>query len=103
MQSTPRLPLSGTPWPPFLVTSKTKLSFLDVIVTVSCMIGLPLQYLILRPAWVMGATDPTSGTVSLHEVVRGLGALTRRGWKPLRTIVIASWDAEEVSIIRACQ
>ena len=51
----------------------------------------------------MGATDPTSGTVSLHEVVRGLGALTKRGWKPLRTIVIASWDAEEVSMISACQ
>jgi N-acetylated-alpha-linked acidic dipeptidase len=47
----------------------------------------------------MGAADPTSGTVSLHEVVRGLGALYKRGWKPLRTIVIASWDAEEVSAI----
>ena len=49
----------------------------------------------------MGATDPPSGTASAHEVVRGLGALLRLGWKPLRTIVIASWDAEEVgSIIR---
>lgn len=47
-------------------------------------------------AWVMGAGDPTSGTASLHEVVRGLGALLRKGWKPRRTIVIASWDAEEV-------
>lgn len=50
----------------------------------------------------MGAADPTSGTVSLHEVVRGLGALTKHGWKPLRTIVIASWDAEEVSGISTC-
>ncbi|KAF9226683.1 Zn-dependent exopeptidase [Gyrodon lividus] len=50
-----------------------------------------------RDAWVMGAADPTSGTVSLIELVRGLGALVRRGWKPLRTIVIASWDAEEMS------
>jgi hypothetical protein len=63
------------------------------------MINIPVQHLILRAAWVMGAADPTSGTVSLHEVVRGLGALTKRGWKPLRTIVIASWDAEEVSAI----
>jgi len=54
-------------------------------------------------AWVMGAADPTSGTVSLHEVVRGLGALTKRGWKPLRTIIIASWDAEEVSVINIYQ
>ncbi|KAG1854106.1 Zn-dependent exopeptidase [Suillus tomentosus] len=52
-----------------------------------------------RDAWVMGAADPTSGTVSLHEVVRGLGALYKRGWKPLRTIVIASWDAEEYGLV----
>ena len=45
----------------------------------------------------MGATDPVSGTTALVEVVRGLGALLRQGWKPVRTIVIASWDAEEVS------
>jgi len=47
-------------------------------------------------AWVLGATDPTSGTASIHEVIRGLGHLLRNGWKPLRTILIASWDAEEV-------
>jgi N-acetylated-alpha-linked acidic dipeptidase len=47
-------------------------------------------------AWVLGAADPTSGTVSVHEVVRGFGALLKEGWKPLRTIVIASWDGEEV-------
>jgi N-acetylated-alpha-linked acidic dipeptidase len=44
----------------------------------------------------MGAADPTSGTVSLHEVIRGYGALLKHGWKPLRTILFASWDAEEV-------
>lgn len=52
----------------------------------------------LRIAWVMGASDPTSGTVSLHELIRGYGALLKSGWKPLRTIVFASWDAEEVRI-----
>ena len=45
----------------------------------------------------MGATDPTSGTASINEVIRGLGVLLKSGWKPLRTIVIASWDAEEVT------
>lgn len=45
----------------------------------------------------MGAADPSSGTASIHEVIRGLGHLLRHGWKPLRTIVIASWDAEEVN------
>ncbi|KAJ6628907.1 hypothetical protein B0H10DRAFT_1940270 [Mycena sp. CBHHK59/15] len=48
-----------------------------------------------RDAWVMGATDPSSGTSSVNEVVRGLGALMKNGWKPLRTILICSWDAEE--------
>ena len=49
-------------------------------------------------AWVLGATDPSSGTVSILEVIRGLGILLKKGWRPLRTIVLASWDAEEVSI-----
>lgn len=52
-----------------------------------------------RDAWVMGATDPSSGTASVHETIRGLGHLLRNGWKPLRTIVIASWDAEEYGLI----
>lgn len=47
----------------------------------------------------MGAVDPSSGTSSVHEVVRGLGTLLRHGWTPLRTIVIASWDAEEYGLI----
>jgi N-acetylated-alpha-linked acidic dipeptidase len=42
----------------------------------------------------MGAADPSSGTASVNEVVRGLGALMKKGWKPLRTIVICSWDGE---------
>ncbi|KAI6034495.1 hypothetical protein PISMIDRAFT_672633 [Pisolithus microcarpus 441] len=52
-----------------------------------------------RDAWVTGGADPTSGTVSLLEVVRGLGALIQRGWQPLRTILIASWDAEEHGLV----
>jgi N-acetylated-alpha-linked acidic dipeptidase len=47
-------------------------------------------------AWVLGAVDPNSGTASVHEIIRGFGHLMKKGWKPLRTIVIASWDAEEV-------
>ncbi|KAI9000854.1 Zn-dependent exopeptidase [Trametes punicea] len=52
-----------------------------------------------RDAWVMGAVDPSSGTASIHEVIRGLGELLRHGWTPLRTIVIASWDAEEYGLV----
>lgn len=52
-----------------------------------------------RDAWVMGAADPTSGTVSLHEVIKGFGELYRQGWRPLRTMLFASWDAEEYGLI----
>ncbi|KAJ6628922.1 Isocitrate/isopropylmalate dehydrogenase-domain-containing protein [Mycena sp. CBHHK59/15] len=52
-----------------------------------------------RDAWVMGAADPISGVASFHEVIRGYGALLKTGWKPLRTILFASWDAEEYGLI----
>ncbi|CAE6538397.1 unnamed protein product [Rhizoctonia solani] len=51
-----------------------------------------------RDAWIFGASDPTSGTVSLHEMSKGLGGLLRQGWKPLRTILLASWDGEEYGL-----
>ncbi|GMK59448.1 hypothetical protein CspeluHIS016_0800540 [Cutaneotrichosporon spelunceum] len=52
-----------------------------------------------RDAWVLGAADPSSGTTSQHELVRGLGALRARGWRPMRSILLASWDAEEYGLI----
>jgi len=52
-----------------------------------------------RDAWVLGAVDPSSGTASLHEVVRGFADLWHSGWRPLRTILLASWDAEEYGLI----
>lgn len=52
-----------------------------------------------RDAWVFGATDPSSGSAVLHETIRAFGTLLRTGWRPLRTIVFASWDAEEYGLI----
>ena len=52
-----------------------------------------------RDAWVLGASDPNSGTASQHEIIRGLGELLRQGWTPHRTIVLASWDAEEYGLV----
>ncbi len=52
-----------------------------------------------RDAWVYGAVDPNSGTTAMLEAVRGVGALLKTGWKPKRTIVFASWDAEEEGLI----
>ncbi|KAI6130336.1 hypothetical protein EDD16DRAFT_1853446 [Pisolithus croceorrhizus] len=48
---------------------------------------------------VLGASDPSSGTTSMLEAVRGFGELLRDGWRPLRSIVVASWDAEEFGLI----
>ncbi|MGB0115643.1 MAG: M28 family metallopeptidase [Terriglobales bacterium] len=52
-----------------------------------------------RDAWVYGAVDPNSGTAAMLEAVHGLGELLKSGWKPKRTIVIGSWDAEEEGLI----
>ncbi len=52
-----------------------------------------------RDAWVYGAVDPNSGTAAMLEAAHGLGALLRRGWRPKRTIVFCSWDAEEEGLI----
>ena len=48
-----------------------------------------------RDAWVYGAVDPSSGTATEMELARALGGLLKEGHRPSRTIVLASWDAEE--------
>ena len=50
-------------------------------------------------AWVNGASDPTSGNVALMETARGLGELLKTGWRPKRTIILASWDGEEWGLL----
>jgi N-acetylated-alpha-linked acidic dipeptidase len=51
-----------------------------------------------RDAWIFGGVDPSSGSASLMEVARGLGALAAGGTRPKRTILLASWDAEEFTL-----
>ncbi|MEE9263966.1 MAG: M28 family peptidase, partial [Vicinamibacteria bacterium] len=51
-----------------------------------------------RDAWVYGAVDPASGTAAQLELARALGGLARSGLRPKRTLVFASWDAEEFSL-----
>jgi N-acetylated-alpha-linked acidic dipeptidase len=48
-----------------------------------------------RDAWVYGAVDPSSGTATQMELARVLGRLAREGHRPKRSVVLASWDAEE--------
>ena len=53
-----------------------------------------------RDAWVYGAAGVSiSGTAAMLEAVHGLSELLKSGWKPKRTIVIGSWDAEEQGLI----
>ncbi|MFN0206335.1 MAG: M28 family metallopeptidase [Planctomycetota bacterium] len=52
-----------------------------------------------RDAWVHGAVDPNSGTASILECARALGKLKDAGFKPKRTIVFGSWDAEEYGLV----
>jgi N-acetylated-alpha-linked acidic dipeptidase len=52
-----------------------------------------------RDAWVFGAVDPNSGTSAMLEAARGFGSLLKSGWKPRRSIVLCSWDAEEYGLI----
>ncbi|HXC69989.1 MAG TPA: M28 family metallopeptidase [Pyrinomonadaceae bacterium] len=52
-----------------------------------------------RDAWVFGAVDPNSGTSAMLEVGRGFGQLLKQGWKPRRSIILCSWDAEEYGLV----
>jgi N-acetylated-alpha-linked acidic dipeptidase len=52
-----------------------------------------------RDGWVFGASDPLSGHAAMMGEAKALGALAKAGWKPKRTIVYASWDAEEPMLL----
>ncbi len=52
-----------------------------------------------RDAWIFGTVDPSSGTAAMLESVHGIGALLHQGWRPRRTIVFCSWDAEEEGLV----
>jgi N-acetylated-alpha-linked acidic dipeptidase len=62
----------------------------------------PNQMVVLgnhRDAWVYGAVDPNSGTAAMLETVHGIGELLKQGWRPDRTVIFCSWDAEEEGLI----
>ena len=51
-----------------------------------------------RDAWIYGGVDPSSGSAALMELARTLGRLRQDGWRPKRSILFASWDAEEFTL-----
>ncbi len=62
---------------------------------------LPDEWVVLgnhRDAWVFGGVDPSSGTASMMELTRSLGQLAKEGMRPRRTLVVCSWDGEEVGL-----
>ena len=52
-----------------------------------------------RDGWGPGAADNVSGTVSVLEAARAVAAEARAGRPPRRTVVFATWDAEEWGLI----
>ncbi|ODV62529.1 M28 family metallopeptidase [Ascoidea rubescens DSM 1968] len=54
-----------------------------------------------RDAWIKGgAGDPNSGTAVMFQIIKSLNYLKQNyNFKPLRTIVFASWDGEEYGLL----
>jgi N-acetylated-alpha-linked acidic dipeptidase len=62
----------------------------------------PDQYVYIgghRDSWGPGAADNISGTVSVLEAANALADLAKKGLRPKRTIVFATWDAEEWGLV----
>ena len=62
---------------------------------------IPDEWVVLgnhRDAWVFGGVDPSSGTASMMEMTRAFGQLLKQGMRPKRTLVVCSWDGEEVGL-----
>jgi N-acetylated-alpha-linked acidic dipeptidase len=52
-----------------------------------------------RDGWGPGAADNVSGTVSVMEAARAIAEEVKAGSRPKRTIIFATWDAEEWGLI----
>ena len=52
-----------------------------------------------RDAWGPGARDNVSGSVCVLETARAFATLAREGQRPARSVVFATWDAEEWGLI----
>lgn len=52
-----------------------------------------------RDAWGPGAADNVSGVSTILEAGRAIGRAAAAGFRPKRTIVLASWDGEEWGLV----
>lgn len=76
----------------------------DIFDVVAVMKGsqLPDQWVLRgnhHDGWVFGASDPLSGQVAMLAEAKAIGLLAAQGWKPKRTLVYLSWDAEEPNLV----
>lgn len=62
----------------------------------------PQQKIIIgchHDAWGHGAGDPLGGTILVFEAARSFAEAAKRGLRPARSIVFATWGAEEFGIL----
>ncbi len=52
-----------------------------------------------RDGWGPGAEDNVSGIVAVLESAHAVADLVKTGWRPKRTLMFATWDAEEWGLI----
>lgn len=52
-----------------------------------------------RDAWGPGAGDNVSGVVAILEAAHAVAEQMKAGWKPKRTLLFATWDAEEWGLV----
>ncbi|WP_153043033.1 M28 family peptidase [Neobacillus mesonae] len=73
----------------------------DVIVTIPGS-KYPKEKIVIgahRDTWAYGASDNVSGWAATMEIAKSLAELSKKGWQPERTIVLAGWDGEEHGLI----
>ncbi len=56
-----------------------------------------------RDAWCAGSADNVAGSSIVVEAARICGELARQGKRPRRTLIFATWDAEEWGIIGSAE
>ena len=96
--------VGGTPATQVHIAVKSDWSLKTIYDVVAVMKGTeaPDQWVLRgnhRDAWVFGAADPLSGHVALLAEAKAIGKLATEGYKPKRTLVYLSWDAEEPMLL----
>jgi N-acetylated-alpha-linked acidic dipeptidase len=56
-----------------------------------------------RDAWGPGARDNVGGVASILQAARAWGAALKAGHRPRRTLILATWDAEEWGLVGATE